>query len=158
MDDSKSSDKDVTKRSVTDMLITSSAAGLTAGIFSYLFLGDAGSSLDVAGYTIPASVFTGGAVGVGSLAGQYASQKVIPKLGKWWPSWSNETKKQVADIIPTAMAGLGATAAMGVMLMELPSVQGGATTFALGGGSYLASEMALDMLLYTKTPISYNYM
>lgn len=140
----------VLDRSLTNMIVTSTASGIVAGLMSYLFLGETGS-VSVFGYNMPGYVVTGELVMAGSLAGQFLSQKTIPNLKTMWPDWSDDTVKQVGDIVPSLFSGLSTIGAGVIALQSLPTLQGGFTAFAIGTGSYLTSEFLLDKLLYSES-------
>jgi hypothetical protein len=148
-------DIDVLNRSVTDSILTSVSAGLAAGLLSWLFLPN--STLDIFGYQTNSMVFTGLSVSGGSFLGQMLAQKTVPKLKLWWPSWSEDTRKSIGDLIPTVFSGVSALGVGSILAMQVPSVNGAISLVSIGSISYMGSEMVLNKALYNFPTDTYDY-
>lgn len=141
-------------RTNANIVITSIASSIVAGILSYFILGESGS-INLLGMNVPSYAMTGLLVGTGAATGQWLARKSSGKLQQWWPSWSQETISQLETIMPVFDTALFSIVSGSIALREVPSLYGASIMGIIGSSAYLVSEFTLDKLLYSETGIDY---
>lgn len=126
-----------------DIVSTSIAAGLIAGLFSSWVLQES-SGLVLFGTTLPSYAWLGVWAAAGSAVGMLTAEATAKWVVKMWPSWQPSTVKTVVSWIPIVNAGLWTIVAGGVAMGAVPNLMGAGRLFLLGGGAYWAADMLMQ--------------
>lgn len=115
---------------MNEILVKAALSGVVAGVGSNLLFGD--GQVSMLGMSTRASVLTAGAVGVGSVASDMISEKVIENM-----NIPTNVKSLEETLVRTGVCGAGASAVMLASGMPSSNV---VPAFGLGAASKLGGD------------------
>ncbi len=123
-----------------ELLVKAGLSALIGGVGSNILFGD--SNVNVLGMQTKASILTGGAVGIGSIASDLVSENLIENM-----NLPQNVKSTEEFLVRTGITGAASSAVLmfnGMPVSNLPQ------SFLLGAGSKLAGDYTEQMLFSNK--------
>ena len=122
-------------------------SGAVAAAGGYLLFGESGNDIAVAGMNIPASVVIAGSVASASVVSDAAHEYILPMIPQ-------DKKFENVESVALSVATSGLASAGTLRLAGVPS-SNMISSFALGSGSYLASDYAYHRVLYPDDTVAF---